>query len=116
LIDRKRRFAGKVEGIYNRREDGWCKVEGKQSVETGVLSDAVRKRIGRGVNWEAVWAEEEGLLVGELDSWMVADEWSMGEEALLEERRVTRRESMTFVWVCNNSIAPDLSRIEPISS
>jgi len=40
----------------------------------------------------------------------------MGEEALMEESRVTGRESMTFAWVSKNSIAPELSQIKPFSS
>jgi len=34
--------------------------------------------------------------VGELGSRMVAEEWSMSKKALVMERRVTRRELMTF--------------------
>jgi hypothetical protein len=115
-IDRKRAFAGKVEGIYNGKEEGSFEEEGKQSVEKGGLSRAVRKLMGRGVNREDVWEEEDGLVVGELGRRMVAEEWSMGEEALAKERRVTRRESTTFARGSKNSIAPDLSQIQPFPS
>jgi hypothetical protein len=37
--------------------------EGTQSVKKGELSRGVRKVIGRGVNWEDEWEEEEGLVV-----------------------------------------------------
>jgi hypothetical protein len=43
------------------------------------------------------WDEGEELVVGDLDSKMVADEWSMGEEGLVKESRVTGRESTAFV-------------------
>jgi hypothetical protein len=33
--------------------------------------------MGRGVNWENKWEEEEGLGVEELDRRMVEDKWSM---------------------------------------
>jgi hypothetical protein len=68
------------------------------------------------VNWEDEWEEEEGLVVGDLGRRMVAEGWSMGEEALVKERRVTGRESMALVWVSKNSIAPELSQIQPFSS
>jgi hypothetical protein len=76
----------------------------------------VRKVLGSGVNWEDEWEEEEGLLVREVGRRMVAEEWSMGEEALVKERKVTGRESMAFSWVSGNSIAPELSQIQPFSS
>jgi len=34
----------------------------------------------------------------------------------VKERRVTGRESTTFAWVSKNSIAPELSQIQPFSS
>jgi hypothetical protein len=37
---------------------------------------------------------------------MVAEEWSMGEEALVMERRVTGKEFMTFVWVSKKQECP----------
>jgi len=40
----------------------------------------------------------------------------MGEETLLKEKRITRRESMTFAWVFKNSIALELTQIQPIFS
>jgi len=52
--------------------------------------------MGRGMNWEDQWEEEEGLVVGDLGRRMVAEQWSMGEVALVKERRVTRRESTVF--------------------
>jgi len=72
--------------------------------------------MGRGVNWEDEWEEEEGLVVGELGRRMVAEEWSMGEEALVKERRVTGRESTALAWVSKNRIAPEHSHIQPFSS
>ena len=72
-IDRKRVFAGKVEGIYNGKEEESLKEEGKQSVRKGGLSKAVRKLMGRGVNWADEWKEEEGLIVGELGRRMVVE-------------------------------------------
>jgi len=50
-IDTKRAFAEKVEGIYNRKEEGSFEEEGKLSVKGGLLK-AVRKRMGTGMNWE----------------------------------------------------------------
>jgi len=44
----------------------------------------VKKLIGRGVNWKDEWKEDEGLVVGELDRRMVAEEWSMGEGAVVK--------------------------------
>jgi hypothetical protein len=41
--------------------------------------------MGRTVNWEDEWEEEEGLVVGEMVRRMVTEEWLMGEEALLKE-------------------------------
>jgi hypothetical protein len=72
--------------------------------------------MGRSVNWEDEWEEEEGLVVGELGRRMVAEGWSMGEEALVKKRRVTGSESMALAWVSKNSIAPELSQIQPFSS
>jgi hypothetical protein len=45
---------------------------------------------------------------------MVTEEWSMEEEALVKEGRVTGRESTTFVWVSKNSMAPELSQIQSL--
>jgi len=50
------------------------KEEGKQSVKKGGLSKAVRKLMGRGVNWDDEWEEEKGLVVRELGRRMVAEE------------------------------------------
>jgi hypothetical protein len=111
LVDRKRALAGKVEGLYGGKEQETFKKEGKQSVKKRGLSKKVRKVMGRSVNWEDEWEEEEGLVVGELGRRMVAEGWSMGEEALVKERRVTGRESTALAWVSKNSIAPELSQI-----
>jgi hypothetical protein len=62
------------------------------------------------------WDEGEELVVGNLGSKMVADEWSMGEEGLVNERRVTGRKSTAFVQVCNNTITPEHSELQPFSS
>jgi hypothetical protein len=89
LVDRKRAHTGKVEGLYSGKEQEMFKKEGKQSVKKGGLSKVVRKVIGRGVYWEDEWEEEEGLVVEKLSRRMVAEEWSMGKEALVKERSVT---------------------------
>jgi len=112
LVDRKRVLAGKVEGLYIGKVQETFKKEGKQSVKKGGLSKAVWKLMKRGVNWEDECEQGEGLLVGELGRSMVADEWAMGEEALLKERRVTGGESMMFEWVSKNSYALELSPIQ----
>jgi hypothetical protein len=39
----------------------------------------------------------------------------MGQQALVKERRVTGRESMTFALDCINSIAQELGQIQPFS-
>jgi len=51
------------------------------------------------MNCEDEWDNEGGLVVGELERRTVTEECSMGEQALVKERRVTGRESMTFAWV-----------------
>jgi hypothetical protein len=38
------------------------------------------------------------------------------EEALVKERRVTMRESTAFAWGSKNSVAPELTLIQPYSS
>jgi len=38
----------------------------------------------------------------------------MGEAALVKEKRVTGRESMTFEWVFENRIAPELRQVQPL--
>ena len=103
-----------MEGLYNGKEKEMLK-EGKQSVRKERLSKAVRKPIGRGVNWEDEWEEEEGLVVGELGRRMVTEEWSMGDKALVQKRRVTRRESTTFACVSNDTNVPKLSQKQPFS-
>jgi hypothetical protein len=72
--------------------------------------------MGRSLNWEDEWEEEEGLVVGELGRRMVVEGWSMGDEAPVKERRVTGRESTAVAWVSTNRIAPELSQIHPFSS
>jgi len=111
-----RELTGKVEGSYSGKEQETFKKEGNQSVKYGGLLKAVRKVMGRGVNWEDEWEGEAGLAVGDSGRRMVAEEWSMGEEALVKEWSVTARESMAFAWVSKNSIAPELSQIQPFSS
>jgi hypothetical protein len=65
----------------------------------------VGKGIGRGVNREDVWEEEEGLVVAELIRRMVAEDWSIREEALVKEKRVTGKDSTAFLSVSKNTIA-----------
>lgn len=55
-IDRKRMFAGKVEGIYNQDKVGSFKEEGKKSVRNGGRLEAVRRLM---VKWEDEWEEKE---------------------------------------------------------
>jgi len=57
--------------------------EAEHSAKNGVLSQAVRKLMGKGMDWNDTCEEEEGLVVGELGRRMVAEEWSMGEESLV---------------------------------
>lgn len=52
--------------------------------------------MGRGVNCKVECKEDNRLVVGELGRRMVAEEWSMGSEALRKDRKVTWQESMTF--------------------
>jgi len=113
LVDRKRGLAGKVEGLHNGKEKETFQ-EGKQSVRNGGPSKTVRKLMGRGVNQEDEWEEEGGLVVEELGRRMVTEQWSIGEEALVNERRVPRKESTTLAWVSDNRIAPELTQIKPI--
>jgi hypothetical protein len=70
----------------------------------------------RGVKWEDEWEEEEGQIVRELGRRMIVEQWPKGSEAMVKERRVTWRGSMTFKWVAKYSIAPELSQIQPCSS
>jgi len=72
--------------------------------------------MGRGISWEDECEEEEGLVVGELCRRMGAEEWSMGEDALVMEGRVIKREFTTFRWVSPDSITQELSQIQYISS
>jgi len=67
--------------------------------------------MGRGVNLEDESEEEEEFVDQELGRRIVAEQWSMGEEALEKERRVTGRQSTTFIWVSKNSISPECSQI-----
>ena len=68
--------------------------------------------LGRDVNWEDEWQEKEGLVVQDQGRMMATEEWSMGEEALVMERRVIGRESTTFAWGSTNSVAPERSQIQ----
>jgi len=54
LVARKKALARKVEGLYNGKEKETFKV-GEYSFRKGRLSKAVRKLMGRGVNWEDEW-------------------------------------------------------------
>jgi len=105
-----------VEGISNRKDEGLSEEDGKQPVEKGALWKAGRNLMGRGVNRENVWEEDEGLAIRELGRRMVTEARLMGEEALVKEGRVTRRKSTTLVWVSKNRIALELSQIQPFSS
>lgn len=49
----------------------------------------VRKFMGRSVNWKDQWKLEEEWVVEKLNRTSVAEEWSMGEEVRMKERRVT---------------------------
>jgi len=40
---------------------------------------------------------------------IVVQEWSMGEEGKVKERRVTRKGSMICIVVSKNTIVPDVS-------
>jgi hypothetical protein len=51
LVDGRRVLAGKVEGLYTRKQQKTFKNEGKQSVKNGRLSKGVRKVMVRGMNW-----------------------------------------------------------------
>ena len=109
-------LAAKMDALYCRKEQETFKEERTQSVKMGGLSNPVRELMGRGVNWEDEGKEEEGLVVGELGTRVLAEQWSMGEAALVQYRMVTGRESMTYMWVPKNSIASELSQIQPFSS
>jgi len=114
LVDRKRALAGKVEGLYNGKVQQTFK-EGKHSVKKWVLLKAARKLMGRVMNWVDGWEEEQGLVVRELGRRIVAEQWLMGVEALVNERKGTGRESTVVAWVSIDSIAPKLSQIQPFS-
>jgi hypothetical protein len=113
LIDRKRGFAGKVEGLYGGKVHEMFKKEQKHSVKNWGLWKAVRKVMGRGVNWEVEWGEEEELVVGVLGRRMVAEEWTMETAVLVKDRRVGGREFTAFVWVSQSSIALEFRHIQP---
>jgi len=72
--------------------------------------------MGTGVNWEEEWQDKEGQLVGVLGKRIVAEEWSMGEDALVKESRLTRRESTTFVQDFENTISLEPTEIHVFSS
>jgi hypothetical protein len=81
----------------------------KLSIRTWGISTTVRQLMGCGVHWKNKWEEEEGLIVRELDRRMVAEEWLVGEEDMMKGRRVTGRESATYISVSKYSIAPALT-------
>jgi hypothetical protein len=56
------------------------------------------------------------LVVKKLDIQMVADERSMGEEALVKARRVTGGEFKTLRWVSINSRVLELDQVKPFAS
>jgi hypothetical protein len=72
--------------------------------------------MGRGVKWNDEWEEQGGLVVGDLGNRMVGEQWSIGEETLVNERKVPRRESTALAWVSKNRIVPELCQIQPFSS
>ena len=115
MADTKRALAREVEELYNRKEKETLQ-EGEQLVRKGGLSKAVRKAMGRGVTWADEWEEEEELVVRELGRSMVTEQWSMGEGALVKERRVTSRESTTFACVSKHTIALEHIQLQPFSS
>jgi hypothetical protein len=47
--------------------------------------------MGRGIYWEDEWEEVEGPVVRDWGTRMVAEEWSIGVQGLVKERRVTGR-------------------------
>ena len=116
LVDRKRALGGKVEGLYIGKEQETFEEGGKQSVNKGGLSKAVRKVMGRGLNWNDEWEQEEGLVVRELGRRMLPEEWSIREEAPVKDRRLTGTEFTTFGCGSKNTIAPELGQIQSISS
>jgi hypothetical protein len=81
------------------------KDEGTQSVTFGRLLKGVGKLMGIHMNWEGECIEEEELVVGELDRRMVAEEWSMGREDVVKQRRVPGEnpqhwhEFLTIAWL-----------------
>jgi len=66
------------------------------------------------VNREDEWEVEE-VLVLEMDMRMVAEEESMGDEALVNHKMVTRRELTTLTWISKYSIGQDISPIQSFS-
>jgi len=46
---------------------------------------------------------------------MVAEEWSMRQEALVKDRNITRGASTTCGCISKNTIVPELSQIQPLS-
>jgi hypothetical protein len=67
-----------------------------------------------GVNLEDEW-EDKGLIVREFGLTLVAEEYSIGEEALAKDKRVTRTESTTFAWGSKIRLSPELSHTQPFS-
>lgn len=58
LIDMMRKFAGTIEGVYNKKEEVSFEAEGQLSAKIEKLSQAVKQLMVRGVNHEDVWEEE----------------------------------------------------------
>jgi len=116
LINRKRVFAGKLEGIYTRREEESSKAEGKQSGRKGVLLKTVKNQMGRGMNWEHKWEEEEDMVLRELGRRMLKEQLSMRDKALVMGMMVTWRHSLTLTWVSNISITPECRQIYLLST
>lgn len=74
----------------------------------------MRNPSGSGVNWEDQCEGEEGLIVGDLRRRMVEQERSLGEEALMKERRVSRRKLRTFLSVSKHRVAPEQCSTHPV--
>jgi hypothetical protein len=70
--------------------------------------------MGRGVNWEDEWEDEEELIVRELARKMEGEDKSIGEKVLAKERRGPWKESMTFAWVSKHSIALQQHSVYPV--
>jgi hypothetical protein len=67
-----------------------------------------------GVNLEDKW-EDKGLIVREFGLTLVAEECSIGEEALAKDKRVTRTKSTAFAWGSKIRLSLELSHIQSFS-